>query len=309
MISAFNLIDFYKFIIFCVHEPKILIIKEKKDEIERYYENYQNNILEEVEQYLEKLEMTKSERLFLNGIVCEIKPKKILEVGVAGGESSIVILNAIKDISDAQLYSIDKNESYYRDENCKTGYLVEKLPHLKNKWKLYTGGTTASFIEDIVIRPGEGEIDLCLLDTVHSCPGELLDILMILPFMKKEGIVVLHDIQYNNCLIKNGISNNVLFSVIKAEKILPEISEHYINGVPYPNIGAFKINEETLKHVDDIFFALSLNWEYLPDKEDMGIMRKLFVKYYNKENVLKFDKCYEFYKKEFENTATFSKEI
>ncbi|MDR3223651.1 MAG: class I SAM-dependent methyltransferase [Methanobrevibacter sp.] len=276
------------------------------------YENYQKNILEDVEKYLEKSEMTKSEQQFLNGIILQKKPKKILEVGVAAGGSSIVILNAIKDIDDAQLYSIDKNENYYVNNEYKTGYLIEKfLPHLKDKWKLYTGGITASFIENIA---NGKEIDLCVLDTVHHVPGELLDILMILPFMKKDGIIVLHDVMYN-CLNykigiskkykcfnnKIGISNNVLFSVVKAEKILPNFSEYFVNGVPYPNIGAFIINEETLNNVDDIFFSLSLNWAYIPEEKDIEIMRKLFMKYYNEENIKKFDIIYEFYKKESES--------
>ena len=39
-----------------------------------------------------------NQREFLNGIVRKFKPKKILEIGVAEGGSSIVILNAIKTI-------------------------------------------------------------------------------------------------------------------------------------------------------------------------------------------------------------------
>ena len=57
-------------------------------------------------------EMIYSERLFLNGIISHFKPRKLLEVGVAAGGSSALILNAIKDIPYARLYSHDYNRSY-----------------------------------------------------------------------------------------------------------------------------------------------------------------------------------------------------
>ena len=50
-----------------------------------------------------------------------------------------------------------------------------------NKWTLYTGGITSNFIEKI-----GGDIDFVFLDTVHYAPGEWLDILQILPFLKKK---------------------------------------------------------------------------------------------------------------------------
>lgn len=53
--------------------------------------------------------MSEHERRFLNGIIRELKPEKILEVGVSAGRSSVIILNAIKDIEDAKLYSIDRD--------------------------------------------------------------------------------------------------------------------------------------------------------------------------------------------------------
>ena len=56
---------------------------------------------------------------------------------------------------------------------------------------LYTGGLTAEFIETI----GD-EIDFVYIDTVNVTPGEMLDWLMVLPFLKNEAIVVFHDAFY-----------------------------------------------------------------------------------------------------------------
>ena len=40
---------------------------------------------------------------------------------------------------------------------------------------------------------GKG-IDMAFFDTVHFEPGEILDFLMVLPFLKEEAIVIFHDI-------------------------------------------------------------------------------------------------------------------
>ena len=104
-----------------------------------------------------------------------------MEIGVSRGGSASLILNAIKDIEGAKLYSIDKSVHCYREQNKNSGYLVkEKFPEFMDKWTLFLGGLTAEYIETI----GNG-IDLVFIDTVHLTPGEMLDWLMVLPFLKE----------------------------------------------------------------------------------------------------------------------------
>lgn len=38
------------------------------------------------------------------------------------------------------------------------------------------------------------EIDMVLIDSAHFEPGEILDFIIVLPFLKQEAIVVMHDI-------------------------------------------------------------------------------------------------------------------
>lgn len=179
---------------------------------------------------------------------------------------------------------------YYVNPDEKTGYLVEKfIPDYMDKWKLYTGAVSAKYLEKI-----GNEIDLCLLDTVHYLPGELLDILMILPFMKKDGIIIIHDINFNNFKDKEkGIVCNYLFSVIKGEKLLPKTWK----WLPCPNIGVLQINEENLKYIDDILFVLGVNWFYMPTEEDIEITKKLISKYCGEEKWNKIDKYINIIKK------------
>lgn len=164
-------------------------------------QDFQTEIVDEINEILDSKpsplstlsEMSYKERCFLNGIIRQTKPKKILEVGVSAGGSSAVILNAIKDCDDARLYSVDYNKKWYRDNSKHTGFVIDsQFAHLKHKWRLYTGGTSAHFMEEI-----GGDIDLCLIDTVHSNPGEFLDFLIVLPYLKKNAIVILHDTCYH----------------------------------------------------------------------------------------------------------------
>ena len=64
-------------------------------------------------------EMSYKQRALLNGIIRKSKPKKILEVGVSAGGSSAIILNAIKDMNNSFLYSIDYANMYYRNKSKK----------------------------------------------------------------------------------------------------------------------------------------------------------------------------------------------
>jgi len=99
-------------------------------------------------------------------------------------------LNAIKDFPDSFLISIDLSENYYRNKNKKTGYLVkEKFNELTNKWKLFTGDMPHKFLSKLNMK-----FDFLFLDSAHVSPGEFLNLIESLPFLKENAIVVLHDV-------------------------------------------------------------------------------------------------------------------
>ena len=252
-------------------------------------ENYQNNYLESLGSGLDEFsEMTCSERAFLSGAIRKFKPKKILELGVAAGASSAIILNAIKDLEDAALYSIDYSAEYYRKKEKNSGYIVkEKYPELANKWKLYTGGPACNFLDEI-----GNDIDFCLLDTTHCLPGEILDFLMILPFLKENAVIVIHDIAIHTfASYRNNYSCGILISLLRGEKILPRNSEHDYG----PNIGAVVLSNDIEDIIWGIFYALTLPWGdfTFKDKEFIEIVSFL-ERFYSKEHVVFLKKAIEF---------------
>ena len=233
------------------------------------------------------IEISLDEQKYLNGMVRKFKPKKLVEIGVSGGGTSALMLNAIKDMPDAKLYSIDRYVNWYRGEGKKSGWAIEeRFSELMNKWTFYTGVNTAEVIEKI-----GNNIDFAYIDTVHKCPGEMINFLEILPFLKEEAIVVLHDTYMNflaNYIYDKKIinySNNQLLCYIRGELILPS----YGNEVFSRNIGGLKLYKNQKNYLKHYFLALGTQWVYMPEENDLKILRDFYIKYYGEKLVEIYD--------------------
>lgn len=255
------------------------------------FESFDVQILEQIKFKIKDIiALTFDEQKFLNGIIRKIKPKKIVEIGVACGGSSAIILNSIKDINEAKLFSIEKLSNCYMVPNKKAGFIVEeKFPELMNKWTLYRESITAKVIESI----GK-DIDLVFIDTMHITPGEMLDFLQVLPFLKEEAIVVLHDtflMFYNGNVEKQkkNYSNNQILVYVRGELLLP----NYNYKVFSHNIGAIKLCKGQNKFYRHYFMALGTQWEFMPDNADLKLIRKFFMKYYGNKYVEIYDDAVE----------------
>ena len=258
-------------------------------------ESFDYNILREIQSKIfNHVFLPLNEQKFLNGIVRKVKPKKVVEIGVARGGSSAIILNAIKDIEGSHLYSIEKLINLKYDISKKSGYLIkDKFQNLMDKWTFYVGGITAEFIEKI-----GGDIDLVFLDTAHYTPGEMLDWLQVLPFLKEEAILVLHDtfLMYlfgNVEKTKRNYSNNQLFCYIRGDLIVPSYTSRDFEK----NIGAIKLHKNQKRYFIQYFLSLGTQWEYMPESKDIDIMKKFFMKYYGERYTKIFEEAVEKNKK------------
>lgn len=234
-----------------------------------------------------KTEMSEWQSGFLCGLIKQYQPKKIVEVGVAAGGTTAIMLNCIAMLGlDSEIYSVDLNETHYRDKTKKTGYLAEECkPFLKRNviHKTYYGGVLPKFLDEI----GD-DIDFLVLDTVHSMPGEILDFLASLPRLKDGAVVVLHDIILNHLLPGRAWSfaTKVLLSTAVGDKILGMEAG---NPCKYPGIGAFQVTQDTRKYIGNVFLSLTISWAYMPEAEELEIYRKYFRQYYCDELCEEFD--------------------
>ena len=246
------------------------------------YQNYERNIITKKMKDKAGWMLTSSDYYFINGI--------IRKYGVANGGSSILILNAIKDIKNSILVSLDLN---LKRENKSIGYRVKNFfPELMNNWMLFCGDQPHKFLDKLNIK-----FELIFLDTAHVSPGELLNIIEILPFINENAIIILHDVLWHFLVSKKKYSRNFspsqiyLFSALYGDKIFPSTF-----GIR--NIGAVFLYRNQKKHYIDYFLLLLCFWEYMPTDKQIDDLRIFIKKYYKKQIYLNiFNQAVKFNKK------------
>lgn len=229
-------------------------------------------------------EMSPQHHAFLCGLLRKYKPKKIVEIGVAAGGTTAVILNAlhIMGMRDTKLYSIDSSARFYRDTKLETGYKASEA-------KQYLGGVfnhewlLGKYAYQHVYEIGKG-IDFIILDTVHAMPGELLDFLAYYPYLREDAIVAMHDVGLWSGKHKQAVATQILLEAVAAKKILVR-DDNTESG--YPNIAAFQINKDTDTYIGDAFSALTLPWAYIP--EELEGYRELYIREYHSSLIELFD--------------------
>ena len=224
------------------------------------------------------VEMSEKEHGFICGLIRDHRPQKVLEVGVAGGGTTAVIINCLNEFCpEAKMYSVDISEECYKREGKKTGFQLDAvrnyLPNIDNH-KFLLGKELPCFIEQI----GNG-IDFLILDTVHVMPGEFLDFICALPFLKDGAIVVLHDVS-EHCRVNNayGYCTRLLLCSVTAEKYYNANETDDIRG--FFNIAAFKIDQSTRDELENVISALSVTWRYIPPESMIDNYYAVYIKYY-----------------------------
>lgn len=229
------------------------------------------------------IELSAENCMFLAGLIKRYRPKTLLEVGVSAGGSSALLLHILDKLGmESEVVSVDLSERWNEDASFATGWAVKKLYPDKKNWRLYTGKFLPEIIEDLNV-----EFDFCFLDTVHVLPGELLDYLVVLPFMSEASIIAMHDtsLYYQ---VEDALATRVLFDVCVGKKIIPP--QHTQNDA---NLSAFQITKDTYTHVGNIFSALYMPWRQFITAGQFHIYHDFFKKYYGEEAAEWFSRIWE----------------
>ena len=226
-------------------------------------------------------EMSVFESAFLCGILNRFKPRKILEVGIAGGGTTAIILQCMADQGNPfELHSVDYSKEFYRDRQKQSGFLgIEAKKHIKSSCEYshyyHLDNVACAFREEI-----GGDIDCLILDTIHLSPGEILDFITLLPLLKDGCAVLLHDTIFSHiCRYKDKYryATTLLLAAVKGEK--------YVNfdekrKAKMPNIAAFVVEQETRKNIADLFLSLVVTWNFMPYRKQLEAYRECISEYY-----------------------------
>ena len=122
-----------------------------------------------------------------------------------------------------------------------------------------------------------------MIDTAHFEPGEILDFMIILPFLKEGAIVIFHDIDHQITSAKGKDMRNewapyIIYNLVRGEKFLP-IGKELLNK----DIGAVKLEKNQKRFIHDYCRALAGQWQYFPLEEHIQIIISFFKKYYDDE--------------------------
>ena len=243
-------------------------------------------ILEKIPEISKTIKMYDIDSAFICGLLERFRPKKILEVGVFGGGTTAVILQCMKDLGEPfEMYSVDVAKHEHVDFTFEVGYMAKQAAKLLevSDYHLYKGKYLPQLMDQI-----GGGIDFLILDTVHILPGEILDFLVAYPYLTNGAVVCLHDIRQNHVANPDSrrIATNALFNSVAAEK--------YIFSDPtrtpdYPNTGAFVVNEDTSRYINNVFGILTLSWSSFLDEEVMSLYKSFLRKHYTVESVWIFE--------------------
>jgi predicted O-methyltransferase YrrM len=215
--------------------------------------------------------------MFLYDLVRGIRPRRMIEVGVASGASSALLLRAMADAGLAGsggeggvVQSFELHPFCYFDRSKRVGCLVEEQAgDVAGLWELHVPGTARE--AGRLFR--KEKVALAFIDADHRHPAPTADLLWLLPALADGAWVALHDIDLPNVALshekRTGEKVNwhdrgakALFDGWPFEKIRGGTVGEHSGGT---NIGAIRVpagvTARDLRHV-----AIG-PWEVEPDRE------------------------------------------
>jgi len=175
---------------------------------------------------LEKVLSSKSQILYF--IVRKTKPNVVVETGVAAGESTGFLLQALSDNKKGTLHSIDLPFQWYvygeQDElhldslppGKMPGYLVPEK--LKNRWNLILGDTYKKLPR---LLSSLKKVDIFLHDSEHTDKTMLFEYKQAWPKIKKAGYLLSDDIDFTDAFQTFSKSKSKDFIDFKKLGIIP----------------------------------------------------------------------------------------
>lgn len=246
--------------------------------------------------------MPEAEREIIYKTIKYCKPTNILELGVAMGAGSLLILDAIKDMPETRLTSVDVEKQYVNDRQYDVGHVAihsDRVNH--EQWELFCGHD----VSEVLSNNKCGKYDFVVIDTAHIHPIECLNFLSILPFLDENAVVYVQDISLQSmCLHLHGFwhvpmsegamvrhASKFLFDTVVGYKWKLPLEEYLQSdkdkwNIEYSNLGLLQINKDTWKYLDAVFSMLEYPWGIMP--YDIGYITTIIKQQYEEHQYSNF---------------------
>lgn len=212
---------------------------------------------------------------FLVEMIFLTSPKEVIEIGVASGCSSAVILSALNQIDKAsKLSSFDiMHQCYFAPDRPVGAAVMEMVPNLSENWSLFCGEGAC----DAAQRYRERGVQLAFIDADHRHPWPTLDALALLPALAGSAWIVLHDIVLPQISDFKVFGAQCLFNEWPGEKRRSVFGQGNIGAIRLP--GEREVAEKWLRDI------LRIPWQ--ADVE-IGVLESLKIR-----SVASWKKCIE----------------
>jgi predicted O-methyltransferase YrrM len=198
------------------------------------------------------------DREFLLEMITTHAPECVVEIGVAAGVSSAVMLCALDTLPQTAtgrvLYSCDIQSTCYFDASRATGEAVQAMyPHPRARWILDTNKDARRVSQALA----PSSVDLTFIDANHYHPWPLLDLLHLTKLAKRGSWVMLHDINLP-VIAPEFVASGAkwLFDEWPFEKVA--------GGGTNRNIGAVKLPADLRSLIPFASVLLDRPWEFAP---------------------------------------------
>lgn len=230
--------------------------------------------------------VSRFDAMFLYDMVRGVRPRRVVEVGVASGGSTATILAALADAGvplvdergEAAVQGFDVLAHCYFDPSRPVGSAVREMaPGLEHGVRVHTGRTA---VDAGRMLAGQG-VGLAFIDADHRHPCASADLLALVPALAPGAWVVLHDIMLDEAtrrwakksgkMAADGGQHGAqwLFEGWPFEKIRGGGDAERVGA---GNIGAVRLPEDRAVTAADLRHVIDRAWETQPEKRAAGLL-------------------------------------
>ncbi|MCA9218606.1 MAG: class I SAM-dependent methyltransferase [Planctomycetales bacterium] len=226
---------------------------------------------------------------FLQQVITDRKPRRILELGVASGFSTTFITRmAIEANPEVEIYSVDFSDRFYADNTKPLGFFTQEcLTDDELKHLTIRSGMTCFDVPEAV---GDKRFEFVFIDANHQHPWTTLDMIGLLPVCAASAEMAFHDLGlYRHPKFRVGIGPKYLYDQLPVEG-KKTIDHEWENIFSVPVTGV-----EYQRFTKPLVQALHLPWS-IPQPLTPHMRQKIrnFIQqYWNDELLEAFDTTIE----------------